>query len=66
LQFVGHEGGISDLLLDRFPLTIPTRGELIASGFGTALKTGVAVGFHIDDSMFWGRLKELNTPGNIG
>jgi hypothetical protein len=39
--------------------------ELIASGFDTALKTGVAVGFHIDDSMFWGRLKELNTPENI-
>ena len=39
--------------------------ELIASGFDTALKTGVAVGFHIDNSMFWGRLKELNTPENI-
>jgi hypothetical protein len=31
----------------------------------THKKTGVAVGFHIDDSMFWGRLKELNTPENI-
>jgi hypothetical protein len=39
--------------------------ELIALGFDTALKTGVAVGFHIDDSMFWGRLKELNAPENI-
>ena len=39
--------------------------ELIASGFDTALQTGVAVGFHIDDSTFWGRLKELNTPENI-
>lgn len=39
--------------------------ELIASGFDTALKTGVAVGFHIDDSMFWGRLKELDTAENI-
>ena len=39
--------------------------ELISSGFQTALETGVAVGFHIDDSMFWGRLKELNTPQNI-
>ena len=38
--------------------------EWIESGFDTALKTGVAVGFHIDDSMFWGRLKELNTPEN--
>lgn len=33
--------------------------------FDTALKTGVAVGFRIEDSMFWGRLKELNTPENI-
>jgi hypothetical protein len=40
--------------------------EFIASGFDTALNTGVAVWFHIDDSMFWGRLKELNTPENIG
>jgi hypothetical protein len=39
--------------------------EFIASGFDTALNTGVAVGFHIDDSMFWGRLKELNTPENV-
>jgi hypothetical protein len=39
--------------------------EMIASGFDIALKTGVAVGFHIDDSMFWDRLKELNTPQNI-
>ena len=39
--------------------------ELIASGFDTALKTGVAVGFHIDDSMFWGRLTQLNTSENI-
>jgi hypothetical protein len=39
--------------------------ELIASGFSVALKTAVAVGFHIDDSMFWGRLKELNKPENI-
>jgi hypothetical protein len=38
--------------------------EWIGSGFDTAVKTGLAVGFHIDDSMFWGRLKELNTPEN--
>ena len=37
----------------------------IAKGFEVALETGVAVGFHIDDSMFWGRLKELNTPDSI-
>jgi hypothetical protein len=39
--------------------------ELIATGFDIAQVTGVAVGFHIDDSMFWGRLKELNTPENL-
>ncbi len=39
--------------------------ELIAAGFDIALTTGVAVGFHIDDSMFWGRLKELNAPENL-
>jgi hypothetical protein len=39
--------------------------ELITSGFDTALRIGVAVGYHIDDSMFWGRLKELHTPENI-
>jgi hypothetical protein len=38
---------------------------LIAEGFDIALETGVAVGFHIDDSMFWSRLTELNTPDNI-
>jgi len=39
--------------------------KLIASGFDIALDTGVAVGFHIDDSMFWGRLTSLNAPENI-
>jgi hypothetical protein len=38
---------------------------LISKGFEVALQTGVAFGVHIDDSMFWGRLKELNTPDNI-
>jgi hypothetical protein len=38
---------------------------LIADGFDIALATGVAVGFHIDDSMFWGRLEELNAPENL-
>lgn len=38
---------------------------LIASSFDIALKTNMAVGFHIDDSMFWGRLKQLNIPGSI-
>jgi hypothetical protein len=39
--------------------------ELIESGFNIALETGVAFGLHIDDLMFWGRLKELDTPANI-
>jgi hypothetical protein len=38
---------------------------LIGAGFDIAIETGVAAGFHIDDSMFWGRLKELNTPENV-
>ena len=37
----------------------------IASAFDVALETGVAVGFHVDDSMFWGRMKELNAIENI-
>jgi hypothetical protein len=39
--------------------------ERIASGFEIALETGVAVGFHLDDSMFWSRLNELNTPAAL-
>ena len=38
---------------------------LIAVGFDLALDSEVAVGFHIDDSMFWGRLEELNAPENV-
>ena len=37
----------------------------IAEGFATALATGVAVGFHIDDSMFWGRLTALSSRANV-
>ena len=39
--------------------------KLIAASFDLALQTDLAVGFHIDDSMFWGRLKSLNLPGNV-
>jgi hypothetical protein len=39
--------------------------RLIADGFEIALETGVAVGFHVDDSMFWGRLQELDVPENL-
>jgi hypothetical protein len=39
--------------------------NLIAASFNIALQTDMAVGFHIDDSMFWGRLKSLSLPGNI-
>ncbi|MDQ2767958.1 MAG: hypothetical protein M3Y30_12480 [Gemmatimonadota bacterium] len=38
---------------------------LIDSAFAIALETGVAVGFHIDDQMFWGRVRELATPATI-
>ncbi len=38
---------------------------LIQDSFAVALANNVAVGFHIDDSMFWGRLSELNTTENI-
>jgi hypothetical protein len=39
--------------------------SLIADSFAIALRKNIAVGFHIDDSMFWGRLRHLNTPENI-
>ena len=39
--------------------------SLIATSFHIALQTDMAVGFHIDDSMFWGRLKSLNVPANL-
>ncbi len=39
--------------------------KLISAGFDIALDTGVAVGFHIDDSMFWSRLKILNARDSI-
>jgi hypothetical protein len=40
--------------------------KFIALGFDLAIETGVAVGFHIDDSMFWGRRKDLwSDPANV-
>ena len=39
--------------------------NLIRDSFAIALAKNIAVGFHIDDSMFWGRLAYLNTPENI-
>jgi hypothetical protein len=40
--------------------------KFIELGFQLALETDVAVGFHIDDSMFWGRRKDLwNDPNNV-
>jgi hypothetical protein len=38
---------------------------MVAVAFDISLGTGVAVGFHVDDSIFWGRLKELNRTDNI-
>jgi hypothetical protein len=39
--------------------------ELVGQMFDVSLKTGVAGGLHVDDSMFWGRLAELNTTDNV-
>jgi hypothetical protein len=40
--------------------------RFIGMGFELALETDVAVGFHIDDSMFWTRRKDLwSDPNNI-
>jgi hypothetical protein len=40
--------------------------KFIALGFELALETDVAVGFHIDDSMFWARRKDLwSDPNNV-
>ena len=40
--------------------------RFIEMGFELALETDVAVGFHIDDSMFWAGRKDLmSDPGNI-
>ncbi len=37
----------------------------ISESFTIALANNVAVGFHIDDSMFWGRLSKFNSIENI-
>jgi hypothetical protein len=39
--------------------------QLMRDSFAIALQNNVAVGFHIDDSMFWGRLAYLNNPKDI-
>jgi hypothetical protein len=40
--------------------------RFIAMAFSLALETDVAVGFHIDDSMFWARRKDLwSDPKNV-
>ena len=40
--------------------------KFIELGFDLALETDVAVGFHIDDSMFWTRRKDLwSDPNNV-
>ncbi|HZK81093.1 MAG TPA: hypothetical protein VFC46_08505, partial [Humisphaera sp.] len=40
--------------------------RFIEVGFELALETDVAVGFHIDDSMFWARRKDLwSDPNNV-
>lgn len=39
--------------------------SIIRDSFQIAQEKDIAVGFHLDDSMFWGRLTNLNTPKNI-
>ena len=39
--------------------------RLIRHAFRLAREKEIAVGFHIDDSMFWGRLKHLDAPENL-
>src|SRR5262245_18192738 len=39
--------------------------KLMRDSFSIAAEKNVAVGFHVDDSMFWGRLSYLNNPKNI-
>jgi hypothetical protein len=40
--------------------------EFIELAFSLALETDVAVGFHVDDSMFWSRRKDLwSDPNNV-
>ena len=39
--------------------------KLISAGFDIALDTGVAIGFHVDNSMFWSQLKILNARDSI-
>ncbi|HYT15417.1 MAG TPA: hypothetical protein VEL80_03415 [Burkholderiales bacterium] len=39
--------------------------RLIHQAFWLAREKEIAVGFHIDDSMFWGRLTHLDAPENL-
>lgn len=39
--------------------------EMIRASFDIALKADMAVGFHIDDSMFWRGMDALNAPENL-
>lgn len=39
--------------------------QLMRDSFAIALEKNIAVGFHIDDSMLWGRLSNLNRIENI-
>lgn len=39
--------------------------KLIRESFAVALRRNIAVGFHLDDSMFWTRLSHLNRIDNI-
>lgn len=38
---------------------------LMSAAFAVALEKDIAVGFHVDDSMFWDRLSTLDRPENV-
>ena len=39
--------------------------KLMRDGFALAHEKNIAIGFHIDDSMFWDRMTDLNQPENL-
>lgn len=72
-EMIGLIGGVGDkrrkLAFIVGPLSFDNSDDhirqLIGDSFSLALEKNIAVGFHIDDSMFWGRLAYLDSPENI-
>ena len=66
----GREGATRKLALIFGPLSFDHSDaqiqHLIATAFEIALERHIAIGFHIDDSMFWGRRRDLLAdPANV-